>query len=245
MCGRVLPLARCAAYTREMIDRAVRGTSAWVVFAVGVAALPSASRDAAADRDAGDAARVDWAAGWVIAGGTGIADRHAPSPAVALGTSRRSAEEAARRRIAARLGSLPLAGGGTLADRLTDAAVQARVAAALEAASALAAEPETDGSWHVTLAVPLEAIRIALGGPRALPPGGDRGPPVVVVERVPARPAIGWTVAGVEAATLWVKDIPAWARDAPRITARSARAGAIDAPAAGTPATLYVIVEKG
>ncbi|HEX7835939.1 MAG TPA: hypothetical protein VF469_00680, partial [Kofleriaceae bacterium] len=37
--------------------------------------------DAAADRDAADAARIDWAAGRVVAGGIGIADRHAPSPA--------------------------------------------------------------------------------------------------------------------------------------------------------------------
>ncbi|HEX3762665.1 MAG TPA: hypothetical protein VHW23_28410 [Kofleriaceae bacterium] len=201
-----------------------------------------ATGDAAADREAADAARVDWAAGWVIAGGTGIADRHAPSPAVALGTSRRGAEEVARRRIAGKLGALPLAGGGTLADRLADAAVQARVDAAVEAAIALAAEPDTDGSWHVTLAVPIEAIRIALGAPRALPSGGDRGPPVVVVEGAAARPAIGWTVAGVEAATVWVREVPAWAKDAPRVAARSARGGAIDAPATGTPATLYVII---
>jgi len=204
-------------------------------------ALPSGAE---ADREAGDAARVDWAAGWVIAGGTGLADRHAPSPAVALGTSRRGAEDAARQRIAARLGALPLAGGGTLADRVGDAAVKARIDAALAAAIAVAAEPETDGSWHVTLAVPLEAIRIAIAGPRALPAGGDQGPPIVVVEGVAARPAIGWTVAGVAGAAVWVKDIPAWARTAPRVRARSARAGAIDAPATGTPATLYVFLEK-
>jgi hypothetical protein len=198
--------------------------------------------DAAADRDARDVAVVDWAAGWVIAGGTGIADRHAPSPAVALGTSRRGAEDAARRRIADVLGALPLAAGGALADRLGDAALRARVDAAVAVAIAIAAEPETDGGWHVTLAVPLEAIRIALAAPRALPAAGDRGPPVVVVEAASARPAIGWTVAGVEAATVWVSEVPAWARDAPRITARAARAGAIDAPATGTPATLYVIV---
>lgn len=209
-----------------------------VVGAVGL----GAAGDAAADREATDAARVDWAAGWVIAGGTGIADRHAPSPAVALGTSRRGAEDAARRRIAAKLGALPLAGGGTLADRLASASVRAGVDAAVEAAIPLVAEPDTDGSWHVTLAVPIEAIRIALGTPRAVPAAGDRGPPVVVVEGAAARPAIGWTVGGVEAATVWVRDVPAWAKDAPRIAARSVRGGSIDAPATGTPATLYVIV---
>src|SRR3954465_4755319 len=96
---------------------------------------------AVADRETSDAARVDWAAGWVIAGGTGIADRHAPSPAVALGTSRRGAEDAARQRISGALGAPPLAAGGTLADRLGDAAIRARVDAAVEAAIAIAAEP--------------------------------------------------------------------------------------------------------
>ena len=181
----------------------------------------------------------------MIAGGTGIADRHAPSPAVALGTSRRGAVEAAQRRIAAKLGSLPLAAGGTLATRLGDAAVKARIDAAVGAAITLAAEPETDGSWHVTLAVPLEAIRVALDAPRALPAAGDAGPPVVVVEGVAGKPAIGWTVGGAAAATLWVKDIPEWARGAPRVKARSATRGAIALDAApGGPATLYVIVAK-
>jgi hypothetical protein len=214
---------------------------AWV--AVATTALTAGG--ALADRDATDAARVDWAAGQVIAGGTGIADRHAPSPAVALGTSRRGAVEAAQRRIAAKLGSLPLAAGGTLATRLGDAAVKARIDAAVGAAITLAAEPETDGSWHVTLAVPLEAIRVALDAPRALPAAGDAGPPVVVVEGVAGKPAIGWTVGGAAAATLWVKDIPEWARGAPRVKARSATRGAIALDAApGGPATLYVIVAK-
>jgi len=216
------------------------------VFALAAAlVIGLIARGAAADRDASDAARVDWAQGWVIAGGTGVADRHAPSPAVALGTSRRSADEAARRRIAARLASLPLASGGTLGQRLTDRAVAARIDAALSAAVSLAAEPETDGSWRVTLALPIEAIRIALSAPRTLAPVGDRGPAVIIVDGVTAHPAIGWTVGGMSAATLWVKDVPSWARGAPRVTARAARAGAIDAPLAGaTPATLFILVTK-
>jgi hypothetical protein len=206
------------------------------------------ARVAAADRDDLDAARIDWAAGHITAGGTGIADRHAPSPAVALGTSRRGAETAARQRIAARLGAVPLAAGGTLASRLADRAIRARIDAALDAAITVAAEPETDGSWHVTLALPLEALRVALGAPRALSPAGDSGPQVVVVEGVAAKPALGWVVAGTPAATLWVKDIPVWAKDAPRIKARSVRGGAIDVARgttpAGNPATLYVIVAR-
>jgi len=223
------------------MTRAPAMVRAWVA----AAATALTAGGALADRDATDAARVDWAAGQVIAGGTGIADRHAPSPAVALGTSRRGAVEAAQRRIAAKLGSLPLAAGGTLATRLGDAAVKARIDAAVGAAITLAAEPETDGSWHVTLAVPLEAIRVALDAPRALPAAGDAGPPVVVVEGVAGKPAIGWTVGGAAAATLWVKDIPEWARGAPRVKARSATRGAIALDAApGGPATLYVIVAK-
>ena len=203
----------------------------------------TAASPAAADRDAADAARIDWAAGRVTAGGTGIADRHAPSPAVALGTSRRGADDAAKQRIAAKLGSLPLITGGTLASKLTDPALKARIDAAVAAAITVAAEPETDGSWHVTLAVPLEAIRIALAQPRVLAADGDGGPPIVVVEHVAGKPALGWSVGGIAAATLWVKDVPAWAKDAPRVTARFAHASTIDLDRpAGTPATLFVLV---
>lgn len=222
-----------------MGSRHRRRTCALVVLSIGTVPL------AAADRDAVDAARIDWSAGRVTAGGTGIADRHAPSPAVALGTSRRGADEAARRRIAAKLGSLPLAAGGTLADKLSERSIKARIDAAVDAAITVDAEPETDGSWHVTLAVPLEAIRQALGDPRTLPPTGDSGPPIVVVEGVAVRPAIGWSIGGTTAATLWVKDVPAWAKGAPRVQARSAKAGVIAVDAApGTAATLYVIVTK-
>jgi len=111
------------------------------------------------------------------------------------------------------------------------------------AAITVTAEPETDGSWHVTLAVPLEAIRLALDTPRALPPAGDRGPPVVVVDGVTAAPAIGWTVGGVAAAAIWVHSVPVWAKDAPHTKARASASGAIEVAAnPGTAATLYVLV---
>jgi hypothetical protein len=211
-------------------------------FAAAGVAVAFTTGVAAADREAADAARVDWAAGHIVAGGTGLADRRAPSPAVALGTSQRGAVAAAKQRIAARLGSLPLAAGGTLATRLGDAAVKARVDAAVDAAITLTAEPETDGSWHVTLAVPLEAIRVALDGPRSLPAAGDGGPPIVVVEGAAAKPAIGWSIGGAPCATLWVKDVPEWARGAPRVKAKSSAKGAIavDATAIG-PAALCIV----
>lgn len=232
------------ARTIQLVDYRRSGRRALAVVITAVAGFAMAARVAAADRDEVDAARIDWAAGRVTAGGTGIADRHAPSPAVALGTSRRGADEAARQRIAAKLGSLPLAAGGKLAGKLADRTIKARIDAAVEAAITVAAEPEPDGSWHVTLAVPIEAIRQALGDLRVLPPTGDQGPPIVVVEGVAAKPSIGWTVGGAAAATLWVKEVPAWAKDAPRAKARSAKAGAIDVDAQGTAATLYVLVAK-
>jgi hypothetical protein len=235
---RTMPVMRCR---HRRGAGALATGSLWAAISLAAPKL----RVAAADRDDVDAVRIDWAAGRVTAGGTGIADRHAPSPAVALGTSRRGADEAAKRRISAKLGSLPLAAGGTLADKLADRSIQARIDAAVDAAITIDAEPETDGSWQVMLAVPLEAIRQALGEPRALPPTGDSGPPIVVVEGVAAKPAIGWTIAGIAAATLWVKDVPSWAKDAPRVRARSAKDGAIAIDAApGTAATLYVLVGK-
>jgi hypothetical protein len=188
---------------------------------------------------------VDWARGLVIADAVGIADRHAPNPAVARGTSRRGAEEAAQKQLAAKLGDLPLAGGGKVADKAKDEGVKGRLERAVSAAITLEADPQTDGAWHVTMAVPIEAVRQAIVGMRALGADGDKGPAVIVIEGVSAKPAVGWTVAGLEAATIWVRDVPAWAKDAPRAVAKSAKAGAIDVPGIdASAATLFVIVTK-
>jgi hypothetical protein len=190
---------------------------------------------------------VDWARGLVIADGIGLADRHAPNPAVARGTSRRAAEEAAKKVLAGKVGELPVAGGGTVGEKAKrDAAVKDRLARAVSSAVTLAAEPETDGSWRVTLAVPIEAVRQAIAGPRAIAPGADdAGPEVIVVEGVAGKPAVGWKVAGLDAATLWVDAPPAWSKDAPRVTAKGAKGGAIDvAGIDATAATLFVIITK-
>ena len=183
--------------------------------------------------------KVDWAAGLVTADAVGVADRHAPSPAVARGTSRRVAEDAARALIKAKLGDLPVAAGGKLADKVKELdGVVAR-------AFAVSAEPETDGAWKVTMAVPIEALRQAIAGPRELAKDGDSGPAVVVVDGAAAKPAIGWTVGGVAGATIFVPAVPAWAKDAPHVTAKSAKNGAIEvAKGMGSPGTLFVIVEK-
>jgi hypothetical protein len=203
-------------------------------------------------------ASVDWARGLVIADGIGLADRHAPNPAVARGTSRRIAEEAAKQTLATKVGELPVASGGTVgAKAKADAAVKDRLARAIANAVTLAADPETDGSWRVTLAVPIEAVRQAVVGPRAITAGGDdTGPAVVVVDGVTAKPGVGWKVGGLEAPTLWVTALPAWALGAPHETAKSAKAGAIElsgtatvtapGPSVKTPsaATLFVLVTK-
>ncbi len=188
-------------------------------------------------------ADVDWAKGLVTAKGVGLADRQAPNPAVARGPSRRKAEEAAKLALAAQLPALPLATGGTLADKLTDAAIKARVDRAVAAAISLTADPETDGSWRVTMAVSIEALRQAITGPRALPAKGDAAAPVIVIEGATATPAIGTTVGGLAAPTLFVTAVPAWAKDAPRIKATASKPGAIEAavPKAAE-STLFVIV---
>jgi len=181
-------------------------------------------------------ADVDWAKGLVIATAAGVADRHAPSPSVARGTSRRGAEDAAKKLLAAEVAKLPLAAGGTVAGQT---AAKDRIARAVDAALTIDAEPETDGSWRVTLAVPIEAVRVAIAGPRALDPKGDAGPPVVVVDGVKAKPSVGWTIGGIAAATVWVDKAPA---GAPHVTAKSAAKGAIDVDGmTGTASTLFVI----
>lgn len=190
--------------------------------------------------------KVDWARGLVIADAVGLADRHAPNPAVARGTSRRRAEDAARKLLATRLDDLPLAAGGKVGDPAKDKDVKARLERAVANAITVAADPETDGAWKVTMAVPIEAVRQAITGPRALGDGdGDKGPTVIVVEGVGAKPAVGWKIGGLEAPALWVTEVPAWAKDAPRVKAKSAKAGVIDVGGIdATAATLFVIVTK-
>lgn len=188
-------------------------------------------------------ADVDWANGVVTASGIGIADRHAPSPAAAREPARRAAEDAARVKLSAALPSLPLATGGKLAGKLADPAIKARIEAAVASALTVDAVPQTDGSWNVTLAVPIEAVRQALAGPRVLGKADD-DPAIVIVEGVTAKPAVGYTVGGVAAATLWVGEVPAWAKDAPRLHTSSTTAGAIKtAVKEGGPSTLYLLVK--
>ena len=187
---------------------------------------------------------IDWENGRILETGTGLADRQAPNPAVARGPAKRKAEDAARRALRAAVETLPLAGGGTVKDKLADAAIAGRMDRAIEAALTVSATPETDGAWVVTLALPTEAVRQAIEGARALPTDGDKAPAVIVVEgAAAATPAIGTTIGGASVPIVWVTKVPAWAAKAPRIKARSAKAGAIDADTkSATPSTLFVVV---
>ncbi|HSN25748.1 MAG TPA: hypothetical protein VLT45_05665 [Kofleriaceae bacterium] len=185
-------------------------------------------------------AEVDWANGLVTAPGVGVADRHAPNPAVARGTSRRVAEDAARARLAGEIAALPVAGGGKVGERAKDPAVKARLAAAVEHAVELEAEPETDGAWRVVMAVPIEAVRQAVGdGPRVLGEKGDEPPPVVVVDGVGGKPVVG----ALKAATVWVAEVPGWAKDAPHVNGKRGKGGTIEGIDVQGQA-LYVVVAK-
>ena len=199
----------------------------------------------AATAAAEDKTQVDWTRGVVTASGIGLADRQAPNPAVARGPSRRRAEDAAKQALSAGLPALPLAAGGTVGDKLADPAVKARFELAVASAITLAADPETDGSWRVSLAVPLEAVRQALTGVRALPAAGDAGSAVVVVDGVTAKPVLDYAINGQSAPVVWVKTAPAWAKSAPRAKATSVTAAglAVDAPKA-TASTLFVLITK-
>ncbi|MGE5186537.1 MAG: hypothetical protein ACM31C_30990, partial [Acidobacteriota bacterium] len=98
---------------------------------------------------------------------------------------------------------------------------------------------------NVTMAVPIEAGRQAIAGPRALTGSGDKGPAVVIVVGAAAKPAVGWKIGGVAAATIWPADVPEWAKAAPHVKAKAAKAGAIELDGTtGTAATLFVIVRK-
>jgi hypothetical protein len=155
---------------------------------------------------------VDWSAGQLVARGLGVADRRAPSPAVARDAARRRARADAVRQLAAAAAQLPLAGGERLGAQLD----QARLGELATAeAIVTSAELLVDGSWRVEVALPLEALRQAAYGARALPAKGDAGAtPAVVIVRAPkdTAPRLGLTFGdgqrSVRPATLWARGSP-------------------------------------
>lgn len=233
------------------------------VLAVGLAlALGGAGARAEPVRASEAGGRVtDWSAGELRARGLGVADRRAPSPATARDAARRRALVDARRQLVAAARALPWAGGGTLGEIASEAAL----VAAAELAQVRSSEPLVDGSWRVELALPLEALRQAVTGARPVElEGGDAAALPVLRVRVAAgtaAPALGASVrvAGrsVTPALLWARTdvagvpVPAAAlARAPEVAGelvvtRGALTLAIAAPAgkaAVTDATLLVVV---
>ncbi len=217
---------------------AARVAHAAVAGVAAMAAMAAMSGMAQAD--------VDWQTGMVTARGVGVANRAAPNPATARGPARRLAEDAARRQLAAQVVALPLAGGGTVADRTKDAATRTRLDRAVADALVITAELQTDGSWVLVMGVPTEAVRQALVGARAITLGvKEAGPPVIVVDGFTSAPAIGWSIATVGAATLHVTAIPAWAKGAPHAKVSAITAAEVTiAGSAGTPSTLFLLLSS-
>ena len=208
---------------------------------------------------------TDWSAGQLVARGLGVADRRAPSPAVARDAARRRAIADAVRQLIAGAEQLPLAGGQRLFDRLAKERL-AELAAA--EAVVLAAELLVDGSWRVEVALPLEALRQAAfaapasaSGARVLPAKGDASAaPAVVIVRAPAgtQPVLGLTISdgktSVRAATLWASGSPAGVplperqlAAAPSLTASAAGSASgaelrVAKLAGASDATLFVVV---
>lgn len=226
-----------------------------MVVALAVAALHSIAV-ADAVRTVDPAGRVlDWTSGQLTARGLGVADRHAPSPAVARDAARRRAIVDASRALREAAKAIPMASGQRLGELLSDT----KLAAAAAEATVVSAEPLVDGSWRMELSLPLETLRLAVVGPRPVPSGDDVGVPVVIV-RVPAstKPVLGLAISDGKstwnAPTLWAKGtsaavpLPAGVlTHAPTVTAvRTGAAGVrvpnLPASALASDATLFVVV---
>jgi hypothetical protein len=53
--------------------------------------------------------------------------------------------------------------------------------------------------------------------------------------------AVGWTVGGMDVATVWVADVPAYAKTAPRMHGKAKGGDIAVSKTTGNAATLYVI----
>ena len=117
----------------------------------------------AAAQTSSPAAKVDWARGLVIVKTVGTADRRAPSPASARPVALREAEDRAAAGLLAAAKELPGAAG------VGDDVVAGNVVE-------LATEFLPDGSVRIERGLPIEAVRQALDGPRAIAPAWDGAP---------------------------------------------------------------------
>jgi hypothetical protein len=190
-------------------------------------------------------ATVDWSHGVITAHGVGPADRHAPSPAVARDAARVRAEDAARAALGTAAKQLPGVEAGALAD--------AALARAVARATVVAMDVGTDGSVTVALALPIEAVRVAIAGPRRAEPAAGDAPPAVIVDatRLEVTPRVGLAIGAWTGPVLFVdaapKDGDPRVGDHPVRRTATGLAGAAlaidgDPPAAGA---LAVVVIRG
>jgi hypothetical protein len=215
------------------------------------AAAPVTTKVAGAD--------VDWTRGLVITHAVAPADRRSPSPAVARSGARRAAEDRGRLQLAAAARALPWAAGGTVGEAVDDKGVAPALEAAVARAAVTAADYLTDGSVRVTMALPVEAVRQALDGPRAVAAGAtvDGAVTAVVVDARGAKvaPAVGLAVGEVRGPVLVARAKPPAAVLGAKVVtvkATAARAGtlavagphAADAKAAIEGGALVVILVK-
>jgi len=196
----------------------------WLVVGAAIAVAGGVAHDVAAKRPRhvtqtlSERGSVDWTRGVVLAVGAAAADLQAPSPTVARIRAERVARQRARAGLAEHARALPYAGADT-ADTVglrldSDEAARGRFQRAVERALDEDVAYGSDGSVVVTLALPVEAVRVAVVGPGA-PPTGD-GPTAVVVDArgVLMQPAVGVRVGDYGGPVVFHRNGKAAGRDA-------------------------------
>jgi hypothetical protein len=227
--------------------------------AIAVVVLAASSAAAGRSRNVvqklSERGSVDWTRGVILAVGAAAADLQAPTPTVARIRAERVARERAGAKLAAQARALPVAAGKTVGEHLDgDAAARARFERAIARALDEAIDYSSDGSVVVTLALPVEAVRIAVSGPAAPPTG--TGPTAVVVDarKVMTEPSVGVRVGDYAGPVVFYRSVKAAARDrraggdVARSTAIGLSDGALaiegDADWAGAAPLLLVVIGK-
>ncbi len=147
------------------------------IFAPGLGHADGAVTSALAHRG-----EVNWSRGMLVVTGASAADVRAPTPEVARIRAERRAREQARARLLAQARTVTWAGGDTVGDQIDAApAAAARLARAVDRARDEDVDYSSDGSVVVRLALPLEAVRLAVTG-AAEPPVDAAGVTAIIVD---------------------------------------------------------------
>jgi hypothetical protein len=119
--------------------------------------------------------RIDWTRGVMLSKGARAGDTRAPNPALARVAARRLAQESARELLDAAARKLAIADKGTVGDSADGhGAVAARLTAAVGRSVVVGEDYGSDGSMVLDVALPLEAVRVAVSGAAAPPAASDR-----------------------------------------------------------------------